>query len=54
MALFARRRDPYARREVVYRDSRGPIRRILGGIAGFIGWTVILLVAVIVVLIILL
>jgi hypothetical protein len=50
MALFQRRarRDD---REVVYRDQRGPIRRVLGAITSFIGWVVLLIVALIVLLI---
>jgi hypothetical protein len=57
MALFTRRRrvaGSYPRREVVYRDPRGPVRRLLGGIAAFIGWIVILLVGLVVLLVILL
>jgi hypothetical protein len=50
MALFGRRasRDD---REVVYRDQRGPVRRVLGAITSFIGWMVLLVVALIVLLI---
>jgi hypothetical protein len=50
MALFERRarRDD---REVVYRDQRGPIRRVLGAITSFIGWIVLLIGALIVLLI---
>jgi hypothetical protein len=50
MALFerrARRGD----REVVYRDQRGPVRRVLGAITSFIGWIVLLIAALIVLLI---
>jgi hypothetical protein len=50
MALFGRR----ARmddREVVYRDPRGPVRRVFGAITSFIGWIVLLIVALIVLLI---
>jgi hypothetical protein len=53
MALFERR----ARgddREVVYRDPRGPARRVLGAITSFIGWIVLLIVALIVLLILIL
>ena len=38
-------------REVVYRDRRGPVRRVLGAITSFIGWIVLLVVALIVLLI---
>jgi hypothetical protein len=50
VALFQRRarRDD---REVVYRDSRGPVRRVLGAITSFIGWIVVLAIALIVLLI---
>jgi hypothetical protein len=41
-------------REVVYRDRRGPIRRVLGAITSFIGWVVLLIVALIVLLILIL
>jgi hypothetical protein len=50
MALFERR-PRKGDREVVYRDERGPVRRVLGAITSFIGWIVLLMVALIVLLI---
>lgn len=50
MALF-RRKARAADREVVYRDQRGPVRRVLGAITSFIGWIVVLIVALIVLLV---
>lgn len=50
MALF-RRKARADDREVVYRDQRGPVRRVLGAITSFIGWIVLLIVALIVLLV---
>ncbi len=53
MALFERKAR-MGDREVVYRDRRGPVRRVLGAITSFIGWIVLLIVALIVLLILIL
>jgi hypothetical protein len=50
MALF-RRKARMDDREVVYRDQRGPLRRVLGAITSFIGWIVLIIVALIVLLV---
>jgi hypothetical protein len=53
VALFERRAR-MGDREVVYRDRRGPVRRVLGAITSFIGWIVLLVIALIVLLILIL
>jgi hypothetical protein len=50
MALF-KRKARVDDREVVYRDRRGPVRRMLGAITSFIGWIVLVIVALIVLLV---
>ena len=47
MALF-KRKARMDDRQVVYRDQRGPVRRVLGAITSFIGWVVLLIVALVV------
>jgi hypothetical protein len=51
--LFERRAS-LGDREVVYRDRRGLVRRVLGAITSFIGWIVLLVIALIVLLILIL
>jgi hypothetical protein len=53
VALFERR-SRTGDREVVYRDSRGPIRRVLGAITSFIGWIVLVVIGLIVLIVLIL
>lgn len=49
MAYRDRPADEYA-----VPERRGPVRRLVGGIASFIGWSVVLLAAFVVILIVVL
>jgi hypothetical protein len=53
VALFERRART-GDRDVVYRDPRGPVRRVLGAITSVIGWIVLVVIALIVLLILIL